>query len=88
MSARVRARKPSDDEQRLASLYRETFSTDAGTQVLEDLLEQFPPDLPRFADARGTFVSDPIAAAFTDGQRYVTARIKALVKGGGAYRHD
>lgn len=82
------ARQPSQEEKDLAAAYRRLFTgSEDGKRVYADLLTQFNPDKPRFLSPGGQFVAEPYAAAFTDGQLYMTARIRALVEGGSVFRH-
>ena len=65
----------------LCRAYRQTFTTEAGKRVLEDLLKAYPPDRPPF-DCAGVWSSDPVAAAFRSGQSSVMKAISDACKAG------
>jgi hypothetical protein len=75
--AAIERAKKEEAARKLAASYRECFASEPGQRVLADLLEQFPPDRPRFSTATGF---DPVKAAVADGQSQVTLHIESWRK--------
>lgn len=65
---------------RVAQLFREVFTSDAGAEVLEDLARRFPADARRFRKQRDGGPVDPYLAAVRDGEGAVVAFIKDQVR--------